>query len=223
MSFSGQITIRDANDSRNHCTLSFTDQGAMEQALDKCDVDLLKDERKFHCFKAFVMPIRTNNCKNFAKDLFLPNVVHTALNVKNIVARVFLMLLSLPLDLATLPIRLLMAIPRYYANKKAPEHRMLAYLRTQPSAAKLLHAEQVFFSCNLTTVKQETVSSNRSVFVPSQSETNHLGKGTRTRRMIDATTDEVTSKIASSARLVNLIEVPYLDTHIEEQLKKLNA
>lgn len=117
--------------------------------------------------KNLIMPIRTDSAKNFAKDLFLPNVVAVATNVKNVIAKIFLMLLALVFDSATLVIRLGMAIPRCISNKMVAPHAIHDFLKTQGTAAQaVLKGEQVImtFQSNFNTF--DTSNSLNPTFNP---------------------------------------------------------
>ncbi len=95
-------------------------------------------------------PIRTNNISNFLKDVSIPCTIDTAQRVNNIVVKIFLSLLSLPLDLLTFPVRLINLCRLPF--KKIEEHQLLLYLNSAESGKKLdtmenyeslLQAEQV--------------------------------------------------------------------------------
>ncbi len=93
---------------------------------------------------ATLKPVRTNNCKNFAKDFFLPATVNHAIKVQHLVAKVFAILFSLILDLSTLAIRLLTCIPRAVSNARQPKNPLHSYLTAQQGInKKLLAADHV--------------------------------------------------------------------------------
>jgi hypothetical protein len=88
-------------------------------------------------------PIRTNTCKTFAEDFFFPTLVNYALKVKSVVGKIFAILTALVLDIITLPLRLLTAIPRAIANKIKGEHPLRKYLIAQNVDKKLLEGDHV--------------------------------------------------------------------------------
>jgi len=63
-----------------------------------------------------LIPTRTNNLRNFAQDLFLPTFVNHALKLQNVVAKIFVILSALILDMLTFPIRLLTCMPKVLSN-----------------------------------------------------------------------------------------------------------
>lgn len=134
MSFNVTVTIRDAYNPSKQCVLQYNDQQEYRKVDSYC-----KNKNIAEPWKALIFPIRTNSFSNFAKDFFLPNVVDTAKKTINIVAKIFLVLISLAFDLVTFPIRLLTCIPRIIVNAKAPEHPLKAYLKTPECTAALVN------------------------------------------------------------------------------------
>ncbi len=92
---------------------------------------------------ATVIPVRTNNLKNFSKDFFLPTTINHAVKVQNIVDKIFAVLAALPLDVLTFPVRLLTCIPRIISNTKQEEHLLRQYLINQNVDKKILENDHV--------------------------------------------------------------------------------
>jgi hypothetical protein len=106
---------------------------------------------------ALLVPVRTNNFMNFAKDFFLPATVNHALcenysyfksdrvlaKIANVVLRALSVLSSLCIDLMTLPIRIFTCIPRAYFNQSREKSAFHRYLIEQKVDAKLLESGSV--------------------------------------------------------------------------------
>lgn len=91
--------------------------------------------RRIKVLEALLYPVRTHTWASFYQDLFIPATAtfHAASRVKTVAGKIFLYLLlaaSLAADAATLPIRMLTAIPRcVYNNRHAKElHPLYKYL-----------------------------------------------------------------------------------------------
>lgn len=80
--------------------------------------------------KSYIMPIRTDR-QSWAKDLFLPSFVNSALKVEDTTARVFSSIFAIILDIATLPLRVITLIPRaiYNACTSPKEHPLIPYFK----------------------------------------------------------------------------------------------
>ena len=101
------------------------------QSLSKTEVDQVKEYCKTfpetrNLLDALVIPIRTN--QNFANDLLLPTF-YQAIKVEHTIGRFIAILISLFLDVITLPIRFITAIPRAATNAARKEHPLLELLR----------------------------------------------------------------------------------------------
>ncbi len=80
---------------------------------------------------ATLMPVRTDNLKNFSKDFFAPTVANYAIKVQGIVKKIFVILLALIIDAISFPFRLLTCIPRIIYNAKQEIHPLHKYLKQQ--------------------------------------------------------------------------------------------
>lgn len=94
-------------------------------------------------FPALLKPVRSDCAKNFSKDFFLPTTLNQAVKVRSVAIRVFAVLVSLVLDLATFPIRLLTCIPTVIRNSSPQRHPFYAFLRMQEVDSKLLESGHV--------------------------------------------------------------------------------
>lgn len=106
-----------------------------------------------------VRPIRTNNLKNFAKDLFSPTLFNYALKIESIVKRIFCSLGALVLDTMTFPVRLIMCIPRMIDNARQEENPIKKYLSTQKVDAALLKSDHLHVRLESEEVSEYPVSS----------------------------------------------------------------
>lgn len=95
-------------------------------------------------FPSLLKPVRSDCAKNFAKDFFLPTTLNQAIKIRSVAVRVFAVLASLVLDLATFPIRLLTCIPTVLRNSSPQTHPFYAFLRMQGVDPKLLESGHVF-------------------------------------------------------------------------------
>lgn len=93
--------------------------------------------------RATLMPVRTNNFKNFAKDFFLPTIVNHAIKVQHSVGRIFAILGALILDSLTFPIRLLTCIPAVILNAWQAKNPLKKYLVNVGVNPKLLKDDHV--------------------------------------------------------------------------------
>jgi len=104
---------------------------------------LLKSKKIICPFTATLIPVRTNTCKNFAKDFFLPTVVNQVPRINNVAARIFAGLAALILDLITFPVRLLTCIPRVLGNSKAKNHVLHKFLVDKGIKSHIIDADSV--------------------------------------------------------------------------------
>lgn len=79
---------------------------------------------------SLIMPVRTDNLRNFCEDFFLPGFFNVALKTNDTALRVFLCLLMPIYDIITLPLRAITAIPRalynaYHSKESHPFHQYL--------------------------------------------------------------------------------------------------
>lgn len=80
---------------------------------------------------ATLKPIRTNNCKNFAKDFFLPTVVNHAIKIDNLSVKIFALPVAFLLDVVTFPIRLVTCVPRAISNTRQEEYIFKTFLASK--------------------------------------------------------------------------------------------
>lgn len=71
--------------------------------------------------KAIIIPTRTDNLKDFLKDIFLPTFVNQALNINNIALRLFASFFALALDVITLLPRLCVAPFKVKYDRSHPQ------------------------------------------------------------------------------------------------------
>jgi hypothetical protein len=85
------------------------------------DLQLCYSKPRIGCFKAMFIPVRTDSLKNLCKDMFLPSFIYVALKSNGLASKIFLGIITLALDIITLPIRLVTVIPRAIYNAAHPK------------------------------------------------------------------------------------------------------
>jgi hypothetical protein len=96
--------------------------------------------------KSTLIPVRTN-FKDFYKDLFFPTVVNRALTIDGLVKKSFAILLSLALDLYTLPARAITVIPRALYNAFRKNHPLYEFLIQQGISKNELGDGRLILKC----------------------------------------------------------------------------
>ncbi|MEC7840152.1 MAG: hypothetical protein VX777_08960 [Chlamydiota bacterium] len=92
-------------------------------------------------FTATLVPVRTNNLKNFAKDLFFPTIANQVPRINSVAGKIFAGLGALILDLMTFPVRLLTSVPRVLASSKAKNHALYKFLVKNGVAIKNINVD----------------------------------------------------------------------------------
>lgn len=100
--------------------------------------EILKGKESVNPFKACIIPVRSHNLNDFAKDFFLPTTLNYAIKVQHTVGKVFAILGALFLDFFTFPIRLITCIPRFISNRNQKPIAFHQYLIDQRVDPKLL-------------------------------------------------------------------------------------
>jgi hypothetical protein len=79
----------------------------------------------------FVVPCRTDAIGSFVRDLTLPAFFNVTFKVNNLKEKIFLSSLAVSVDIITLPLRLMTAIPRIFWNllKRKEQHPLYKFLR----------------------------------------------------------------------------------------------
>lgn len=98
-----------------------------------------KSVRGYTLWRASLIPLRLDNWKDFAKDLFLPTFINFALKVNNIALKIFASPFAIAFDVLTLIPRLLLTPLRFHYNgKNKQEHPLVALIKDKPDAAESL-------------------------------------------------------------------------------------
>lgn len=103
-------------------------------------------------FSALLIPVRTHNLKDFCKDLFFPTFFNDALKVHGLVVRIFASMIAICIDIASLTLRLITAIPRYYQNREQTRenHPLLQYLMQKGVDPLMLNKDYVYLQKSAT-------------------------------------------------------------------------
>ena len=100
-------------------------------------------------FESLMVPVRTNNFRNFCEDFFLPTFINQALKCNNVALKIIYSIAYIICDVCTLPIRLITAIPHYLYNaprSKKESHRFYQYLINNKVPRKKLIYSLLYFS-----------------------------------------------------------------------------
>lgn len=91
-----------------------------------------------------VTPLRTQNLKDFSKDLLLPTFVNYSLKINNLALKIIASIFAVALDVVTLPLRLMTTPYRIYYNYKNPEaEHPLTQLMNENQAQKKIDEDVV--------------------------------------------------------------------------------
>ena len=110
-------------------------------------------------FESLMVPVRTNNFRNFCEDFFLPTFINQALKCNNVALKIIYSIAYIICDVCTLPIRLITAIPHYLYNaprSKKESHRFYQYLINNKVPREKLSADHVYLEA------QEKVRAGRA-------------------------------------------------------------
>lgn len=79
-------------------------------------VNLLDNKRRVGLLESLMVPVRTDNMRDFCTDFFFPGLFNEALKTRDVVEKVLLVIILGVVDIATLPVRLITVIPRCMHN-----------------------------------------------------------------------------------------------------------
>lgn len=86
--------------------------------------------------KASLVPVRTDNGIDFAKDLFLPTFFNHALKTKDLSIKILTSAVGISWDLLTFTPRLVAAPFHVYSQSKIPPHPLIKLLKSNHNAKK---------------------------------------------------------------------------------------
>lgn len=120
-----------------------------------------KSKNGWSFIQTAMIPLRTQNLKDFSKDFFLPTFVNFALKINNLALKIIASIFTIILDIATAPLRLLTTPFRIYYNRKRPEseHPLINLIKSNPQSQKALKTNFVdlcYESNNVRIVKDDT-------------------------------------------------------------------
>jgi hypothetical protein len=94
----------------------------------------------------YFVTARTDNLSSFCEDFFFPSLVHDALKIDNFAIRMIRCIVSIIVDLVTMPIRLITLIPRYFTNLRNTRegHPLHQYLVAMGADPRLLNRDRVY-------------------------------------------------------------------------------
>lgn len=138
--FTGHVTIEGSNDVELDIELF------RQQITSRKDADTFMETYGTSVpgcslLQATLIPVRTDNWKNFAKDLFLPTYVNHALKIDNFVLGVFASVFAAALDGFTFVPRLFSSPFRAIYNHRNPnEHPLIALIRNNPAFLRSINS-----------------------------------------------------------------------------------
>jgi|GEM_PF-4607488 hypothetical protein len=120
-----------------------------------------KSKEGWSLIQGTVIPLRTQNLKDFSKDFFLPTFVNFSLKINNIALKIIASIFAIALDIIMAPIRLFTTPVRIYDNYKHPEveHSIISLIEKNPGSQKAIDDNFV----NLCYKVQNVQMSNPSV------------------------------------------------------------
>jgi hypothetical protein len=93
----------------------------------------------YSILKACFIPTRTDNIRDFLKDLFLPTFVNRALKVQFLTERIFVSIAAIALDSVTFIPRLFLSpLKAIYDYKNNTEHPLATLIKNHPAAAQAM-------------------------------------------------------------------------------------
>jgi len=99
-----------------------------------------KSVSSYSLLKSTLIPLRTDNWKDFAKDIFLPTFVNHALRINNFVLRIFASIFALTLDVITFIPRVIVspfrAIYNHKNHKNKIKHPLISLIENNPHSAE---------------------------------------------------------------------------------------
>lgn len=106
---------------------------------------ICESRRTILVFPAALIPVRSNTLSNFCKDFFFPTTINQVVRIRNIGVRIFVALISMIFDLATLPIRCITCIPTVIYNRTRRKHPLHSYLIGKiDSNSPILQSEKLY-------------------------------------------------------------------------------
>lgn len=126
-------------------------RSAEGEALVRLKREMSNSSSVYSRVSPLLVPLRTNRLKNLMEDLFFPTIVHHAMKVQEIGAKILAIVATFFVDLFTLPIRLVTCIPRIIYQVRQPKHPLIQAMRDSERAIEhfglsripeeLLHAD----------------------------------------------------------------------------------
>lgn len=93
-------------------------------------IQTVAESRSGPNLSGLIYPIRTNDTKHFFCDLCIPSTMYVDDKIKRLkLKKIIALVAAIALDILTLPIRLVTAIPRIYYNKRKPDSPLRSYLK----------------------------------------------------------------------------------------------
>lgn len=132
--FSGYVSIQD----QTKAEIFRKDLSSAQEAKDFIDTYGIS-KPGYSLLKASFIPTRTDNIRDFAKDLFFPTFVNRALQVHSIILRIFASLAAIALDVVTFMPRLFLSPLKAICDyKNNTEHPLATLIKNHPASAQAI-------------------------------------------------------------------------------------
>jgi len=104
-----------------------------------------KSKEGWSLLRGSVIPLRTDNLKDFSKDFFLPTFVNFSSRINNVALKIFASIFAIAFDIITFPVRVLTTPFRMYYNHRHPEekHPVMDLIEQDPQSQKAIENDVV--------------------------------------------------------------------------------
>jgi hypothetical protein len=103
-----------------------------------------KSRDGYSLLQSAIFPLRTDNLKNYAEDLFLPTFIHYSSKVNNFVLKFLSSIFAVAFDIVTIPIRIITTpIQLYYNNIHEEKHPIINLIQNDHLAQNVIQNNSV--------------------------------------------------------------------------------
>lgn len=140
--YKARVQIRDTKDN-----LLYQRKFSSDDAVRHFILQYGTSKEGWSLMRGIFTPIRTENCKDFAKDFFLPTFINFATKINNLGVKIIVSFFAICLDLVALPIRFFATPFRMSHNSQNQEldHPLIALIQ-ENSLSKSYPAVQLMYT-----------------------------------------------------------------------------